>query len=62
MIKKCPQFFFSNLNVPQYKGPLVNLENINDPLKKVREKYKSRPSILAIWKLIFFQNFSKGRN
>lgn len=44
--------FFSNIvlnhNIPQYKDPSIDLENINDPLRKLREKYINHPSILAI--------------
>lgn len=54
MIEKCLQFFndffsniISNLIISQYEDPLVNLENIDDPLK-ISEKYKNLPSILAI--------------
>lgn len=38
----------SSLNILRYEDLSVNLENINDPLKIIREKYKSHSSVLAI--------------
>ena len=55
MIEKCLQFFndffsniISNLIISQYEDPLVNLENINDPLK-ISEKYKNIKIFLVFW-------------
>ena len=46
-------FFFSNIIsnviISQYEDPLVNLENINDPLEKINEKYKNIKIILVFW-------------
>ena len=54
--------FFSNIisnhNIPQYKDPSIGLENINDPLRKLREKYINHPSILAILQQQFGKSFS----
>ena len=38
----------SNLNIPQYEDQNVNLDNIDDPLEIIKEKYKNHPSIVAI--------------
>ena len=55
MIEKCLQFFndffsniISNLIISQYEDPLVNLENIDDPLK-ISEKYKNIKIFLVFW-------------
>ena len=38
----------SNLNISQYEDQNVNLDNIDDPLEIIKEKYKNHPSIVAI--------------
>lgn len=38
----------SSLNILRYENLSENLENINDPLEIIREKYKSHSSVLAI--------------
>ena len=48
----------SSLNIVQYKDPFVNLENINDPLEKIKEKYKIHSSILAILQKQFGNSYS----
>ena len=48
----------SSLNIAQYKDPFVNLENINDPLEKIKEKYKIHSSILAILQKQFGNSYS----
>ena len=48
----------SNLNISQYEDSIINLENINDPLEKVRVKYRNHPSILAILQQQFGKSFS----
>ena len=48
----------SNLNIPQYEDPSVNLQNINDPIEKIRKKHKNHLSILAILQQLFGKSFS----
>ena len=48
----------SNLNIPQYEDPSINLDGIDDPLEIIREKYKNHPSILAIQDKQFDTSFS----
>ena len=48
----------SDFNIPQYEDPSVNLQNNNDLLEKVREKYKNHPSTLAILQEQFGKSFS----
>ena len=54
--------FFSNivynLNIPQYEDQNVNLDNIDDPLEIIKEKYKNHPSIVAILDKKFDKSFS----
>ena len=38
----------SNLNIPKYEDLSVNLENINGPFEKRREKYKNNHGISVI--------------
>ena len=44
--------FFSevvtNLNLPQYHDPTVNVDDIEDPVARTVEKYKNHPSIRLI--------------
>lgn len=42
----------------QYENPLVYLENLNDPIEKLREEHKNHPSILAILQQEFENSFS----
>ena len=37
-----------NLNIPQYKDSSVQVEQINDPILKIIEKFKNHPSIVSI--------------
>ena len=48
----------SNLNIPQYEDQNVNLDNIDDPLEIIKEKYKNHPSIVAILDKKFDKSFS----
>ena len=48
----------SNLNIPHYEDQNVNLENIDDPLQVIKEKYKNHPSIVAILDKKFDKSFS----
>ena len=48
----------SNLNIPQYEDQNVNLDNIDDPLEIIKEKYKNHPSIVAILDNKFDKSFS----
>ena len=54
--------FFSsivyNFNIPQYEDQNVNLDNIDDPLEIIKEKYKNHPSIVAILDKKFDKSFS----
>ena len=45
---------FSSLNIPQYEDPLLNSENIIDPIENLSQ-YLSN-STTVIYKLILFQN------
>ena len=48
----------SNLNISQYEDQNVNLDNIDDPLEIIKEKYKNHPSIVAILDKKFDKSFS----
>ena len=45
-----------NLNIPQYKDSSVQVEQINDPILKIIEKFKNHPSIVSIQN----QNWESG--
>ena len=38
----------SNLNIPPYVNPSVEIDHIEDPFLRIIEKYKNHPSIVAI--------------
>ena len=48
----------TDLNIPQYNDPSINLEGIDNPILEGIEKYKNHPSIQAILSKGPFKNFS----
>ena len=48
----------SNLNIPLYEDPSVNLVNIDDPPEEIAEKYKNYPRVLEILQQQFEASFS----
>ena len=48
----------TDLNIPQYNDPTINLEGIDNPILEAIEKYKNHPGIQAILSKGPFKNFS----